>query len=86
MTFSFSKIDGFGAGGRPPAGNFVAIDLGAAGVDAGHVVRAAFDGGIIIRSDPYNSARFGERFVRVTTTVPKAVVDTFCEPPLRAAG
>ncbi len=42
---------------------------------------------ILIRHGSYHTAAFGARFIKVSTTVPEAWVDEFCEllPKLSAA-
>ena len=73
-----TELDGLTAIAFPAAGNFLAIDVAGAGLEAEDVVRATLARGIIIRSGGYTSEQFGNRFIRVTTTVPKAHIDRFC--------
>lgn len=63
---------------EPSSGNFLSIDVTDTGHDAETVVNAMLNAGFIIRSGAYTSPRFGNRFVRVTTTVPPADVEAFC--------
>jgi aspartate/methionine/tyrosine aminotransferase len=72
------ELEGLTAIAYPASGNFLAIDVSGAGLDAEDVVREMLDAGIVIRSGGYTSERFGNRFVRVTTTVPEAHINRFC--------
>lgn len=63
----------------PSFGNFLAVDVTGTGRTAEQIVRSTLDKGIVIRSGQYTSPRFGESFVRVTTTVPTRHVTLFCE-------
>ena len=47
-------------------------------VDAEAFVRKVLDAGFVIRSGAYTSPRFGDRFVRITTTVPPSDMTRFC--------
>jgi aspartate/methionine/tyrosine aminotransferase len=75
----------------PSSGNFVAVDVTGTGRTAEDVVSMALDAGFVIRSGGYTSPRFGDRFVRITTTVATADMQRFCEalpgllPPSRRA-
>jgi len=62
----------------PAAGNFLAIDVTGTGVGAEAIVKAVLDRGIVIRSGGYTSDGFGDRFVRVTATVPAEHIERFC--------
>jgi aspartate aminotransferase len=63
---------------RPSNGNFVAVDVAEAGYDAEEVVRGLLDAGFVVRSGAYTSPRFGNKFVRITTSIPLIEVDRFC--------
>jgi histidinol-phosphate/aromatic aminotransferase/cobyric acid decarboxylase-like protein len=62
----------------PSMGNFLAVDVTATGLDAETVVRRALVAGFVIRSGAYTSEQFGQKFIRVTTTVPTDYVEQFC--------
>jgi histidinol-phosphate/aromatic aminotransferase/cobyric acid decarboxylase-like protein len=62
----------------PSSGNFLAVDVSAMGCSSEQVVKKVLDAGFIIRSGGYTSPRFGNRFVRITTTVRPEYVDRFC--------
>ena len=42
------------------------------------MVVSALQHGFVVRSGVYTSPQFGDRFLRVTTTVPTAAVEKFC--------
>jgi hypothetical protein len=58
------------------------------GLDAEAFVRKVLDAGFVIRSGGYTSPRFGNRFVRVTTTVSVSDMTRFCStlPSLFTSG
>lgn len=74
-----SKIEGLKVLAYPSSGNFLALDVTGTGRGAEDVVSTVLESGFIIRSGGYTSPRFGDKFVRVTTTVPTADVARFCE-------
>ena len=78
LSACIDDLEGLTAIAYPAAGNFLAIDVAGAGLDAEDVVRETLESGIVIRSGGYTSQRFGSRFVRVTTTVPPAHIERFC--------
>ena len=63
----------------PPRANFVAIDVSGVGCTASAFVTAVVDEGVVVRDGVYTSSRFGERFIRATTTVPESDVARFVE-------
>ena len=69
-------------GARPlvtgDGGNFLAIDVTGTGRTAEQVVASALRHGFVVRSGVYTSPAYGDRFLRVTTTVPTADVDKLC--------
>jgi aspartate/methionine/tyrosine aminotransferase len=72
----------------PSSGNFLALDVTGTGLDAEAFVRKVLDAGFVIRSGGYTSPRFGNRFVRVTTTVSVSDMTRFCStlPSLFTSG
>lgn len=74
---SASTIGGVDPIVYPSQGNFVALDVSQSGLDPETLVRGMLEHNIIIRSGAYTSTRFGDRFVRVTTTVPTEYVQAF---------
>ena len=61
----------------PSQGNFVALEVAGLGIDSNALQRALRARGISIRSGSYGSPRFGDRFVRVVSTVPAEHVAAF---------
>ena len=55
---------------EPSQGNFVAVDIGASGWTAGGLCAALLERDVFIRPGTYQSPLFGERFVKVSTSVP----------------
>lgn len=61
----------------PSHGNFLAVDVSAAGWDAEGVCAALLDQEVFIRPGTYQSPAFGERFVKVSTSVPTEWAERF---------
>jgi aspartate/methionine/tyrosine aminotransferase len=83
-----AKVPGLKSLVYPSSGNFLAVDVTGTGYTAEEVVERVLAGGFVIRSGGYTSPRFGNRFVRITTTVPGEDVAKFCAalPSLLPAG
>ena len=62
---------------QPSQGNFLAVDVTGHGWTADQVCAALLEHDVFIRSGTYQSAAFGERFVKVSTSVPAAWADRF---------
>ncbi len=60
-------------------GNFVAMDVSAAGISPEKLVAAYAEQGIMIRQGGYHTKRYAERFVKISTTVPKPWMERFCD-------
>jgi aspartate/methionine/tyrosine aminotransferase len=75
---AIDKIPGLQTVVRPSSGNFIAVDVVGTGGDSEDIVRALLDVGFVVRSGAYTSPRFGNRFVRITTSIPAIEVDQFC--------
>jgi aspartate/methionine/tyrosine aminotransferase len=78
IQVAIDRIDGLSTVVRPSSGNFLAVDVEGAGYDSEQLVRALLDLGFVIRSGAYTSPRFGNKFVRITTSIPTTEVDQFC--------
>lgn len=63
----------------PSHGNFLVVETVGAGIRPEALVACYRKHGIMIRQGSYHTERFGERFVKVSTSVPAAWVDRFCE-------
>ncbi|GAA2902639.1 pyridoxal phosphate-dependent aminotransferase [Pseudonocardia halophobica] len=55
----------------PSHGNFVAVDIAGSGWSADALCAAMLERNVFIRPGTYQSPRFGERFVKVSTSVPE---------------
>lgn len=55
----------------PSHGNFIVIETGATGVTPEAIVEAARLDGVMIRQGAYHTEAFGDRFIKVSTTVPE---------------
>jgi len=73
------KVEGLRALVYPSAGNFLSVDVTGTGRTANDVVKAILESGFVVRSGGYTSPRFGDHFIRITTTVPTSSVESFCE-------
>jgi aspartate/methionine/tyrosine aminotransferase len=62
---------------EPSHGNFLAVDVGAAGWDAEALCDTLLAQDVFIRPGTYQSPAFGERFVKVSTSVPVAWAERF---------
>ncbi|MFZ5675556.1 MAG: pyridoxal phosphate-dependent aminotransferase [Pseudomonadota bacterium] len=72
------EAQGFKVPIHPSHGNFLVIETLAAGVRPEALVAAAKRESIMIRQGTYHTERFGDRFIKVSTTVPAEWVDTLC--------
>jgi aspartate/methionine/tyrosine aminotransferase len=63
----------------PSHGNFVAVDVAASGWHAEAVCDALLAQDVFIRPGTYQSPAFGERFVKVSTSVPVAWAERFAD-------
>jgi aspartate/methionine/tyrosine aminotransferase len=62
---------------EPSHGNFLAIDVSGPGWTADRVCAALLERDVFIRSGTYQSPAFGDRFVKVSTSVPTAWAERF---------
>lgn len=63
----------------PSHGNFLVLETAEAGIRPEALVECYRRQGIMIRQGTYHTARFGGRFVKVSTSVPGAWAERFCE-------
>ncbi len=61
----------------PSNGNFIIIECAKAGVSPESLVTAYQDHGIMIRQGAYHTPNFGDRFIKVSTSVPSSWVEEF---------
>lgn len=73
---AFLALPGFSLPVWPSHGNFLVVETGALRPEA--LVEAARRRGIMIRQGTYHTARFGERFVKVSTSVPPEWAERLC--------
>lgn len=74
-----SEINGLALPIYPSHGNFLVLETIGAGIRPEALVEAARRENMMIRQGTYHTERFGDRFVKVSTSVPEAWIDTFCE-------
>ncbi|MFA4914386.1 MAG: pyridoxal phosphate-dependent aminotransferase, partial [Burkholderiaceae bacterium] len=74
-----SRIPGLHLPVYPSQANLLIMETLDAGVKPEALVAAYQTEGIMIRQGTYHTQRFGERFVKISLTVPEAWCDRFCE-------
>jgi aspartate/methionine/tyrosine aminotransferase len=62
---------------EPSQGNFLAVDISGSGWSSDALCAAMLERDVFIRSGTYQSPRYGERFVKVSTSVPPDWADRF---------
>ncbi|GGF61228.1 aminotransferase [Azorhizobium oxalatiphilum] len=72
-------IPGFALPVTPSHGNFLVLETIGVGIKPEALVEAARRQDMMIRQGTYHTERFGDRFVKVSTSVPEGWVDIFCE-------
>jgi len=77
LKAAVEAVPGFRVLVYPSQTNFLAVDVAASGYHPAFLAAALLDRGVHIRHGGYNSPRFGDRFFRVGSTVPRAWVDRF---------
>lgn len=60
-------------------GNFLVLETASTGVSPEAIVEAARREGVMIRQGRYHTAAFGDRFIKVSTSVPAQWAERFCE-------
>jgi histidinol-phosphate aminotransferase len=71
-------IDGLKLPIYPSHGNFLVLETVEAGIRPEALVECYRRQGIMIRQGTYHTQRFGDRFVKVSTSVPSPWVEKFC--------
>lgn len=71
------RIAGMSVAVYPSQANFLVIECEAAGLKPEALVSAFAEHGIQVRQGAYHTARFGHRFIKVSTTVPRSWADAF---------
>lgn len=72
-------VEGLSVPVYPSQANLLMIETVKAGVGPEALVAAFQGAGIMIRQGSYHTKRFGDRFVKVSLTVPELWADRFCE-------
>ncbi|SON56800.1 Histidinol-phosphate aminotransferase [Hartmannibacter diazotrophicus] len=75
---AFAKLPGFSLPVWPSQGNFLVIETTESGLRPEALVAAFSREGVMIRQGSYHTETFGDRFIKVSTTVPKAWAEKFC--------
>jgi aspartate aminotransferase len=74
-----ARVRGMKVAVYPSQANFLVVECIEAGIKPEALCDAYRAEGIMIRQGTYHTPRFGHRFVKVSTTVPEAWADAFCE-------
>ncbi|ROR23089.1 aspartate/methionine/tyrosine aminotransferase [Comamonas sp. BIGb0124] len=74
-----ARVPGLSIPVYPSQANLLVIETVAAGIRPEALVAAYQAEGIMIRQGTYHTKTFGDRFVKVSLTVPEAWADAFCE-------
>jgi aspartate aminotransferase len=77
LRAAVEAIPGFRVLVYPSQTNFLAVDVSGSGYHPVFLAAALLERGVHIRHGGYNSPRFGDRFFRVGSTVPRTWVDRF---------
>jgi aspartate/methionine/tyrosine aminotransferase len=75
---AIASIEGFKLPIDPSHGNFLVLETAEAGIRPEALVECYRRQGIMIRQGTYHTERFGDRFVKVSTSVPSPWVEKFC--------
>jgi histidinol-phosphate aminotransferase len=75
---AIAPIDGLKLPIYPSHGNFLVLETVEAGIRPEALVECYRRQGIMIRQGTYHTQRFGDRFVKVSTSVPSLWVEKFC--------
>ncbi|MBU0584433.1 MAG: pyridoxal phosphate-dependent aminotransferase [Alphaproteobacteria bacterium] len=70
---------GFSVAVYPSNGNFLVIETVAVNIRPEALVAAAKEEGIMIRQGTYHTERFGDRFIKISTSVPTEWADILCD-------
>jgi histidinol-phosphate/aromatic aminotransferase/cobyric acid decarboxylase-like protein len=76
---AFAKLPGFEVPVFPSQANFIVVECSKAGVAPEALVSALGEHDIMVRQGTYHTPRFGHRFVKISTTVPKAWAQALCD-------
>ncbi|WP_285410898.1 pyridoxal phosphate-dependent aminotransferase [Variovorax sp. efr-133-TYG-130] len=76
---AFAKLPGFLVPVFPSQANFIVVECTGAGVTPEALVTALGEHDIMVRQGTYHTPRFGHRFIKISTTVPKAWAQALCD-------
>ena len=76
---AFAELPGFEVPVFPSQANFIVVECSGAGVTPEALVSALGEHDIMVRQGTYHTPRFGHRFVKISTTVPKAWAQALCD-------
>ncbi|MDP5252563.1 MULTISPECIES: pyridoxal phosphate-dependent aminotransferase [unclassified Vibrio] len=79
VAHAVSQIPGLHVPIYPSQANLLIIETVEAGIDPKALVAAYQTKGIMIRQGIYHTQKFGDRFVKVSLTVPEEWADQFCQ-------
>jgi aspartate/methionine/tyrosine aminotransferase len=75
---AFAELPGFRLPVYPSNGNFLVIECDQAGIRPEALCAVMAKHGIMIRQGSYHTKQFGDRFIKVSLTVPRAWAEEFC--------
>ncbi|MBN8758624.1 MULTISPECIES: pyridoxal phosphate-dependent aminotransferase [Variovorax] len=76
---AFNALPGFLVPVFPSQANFIVVECTGAGVTPEALVTALGERDIMVRQGTYHTPRFGHRFIKISTTVPKAWAQALCD-------
>jgi histidinol-phosphate/aromatic aminotransferase/cobyric acid decarboxylase-like protein len=79
MVKAAAESEGFVLPVYPSQGNFLVVETVMTGLRPEALVAACKREGIMIRQGTYHTERFGDRFIKISTSVPTPWVETFCD-------
>lgn len=79
LADAVARVDGLHLPVYPSQANLLIVETGNAGVRPEALVAAYQTEGVMIRQGTYHTKRFGDRFVKISLTVPEAWADRCCE-------
>jgi len=79
IVAAFSRLPGFHVPVFPSQANFIVVECTDAGITPEALVSALAEHDIMVRQGAYHTPRFGHRFVKISTTVPKAWAQALCD-------
>ncbi|MFC4274115.1 pyridoxal phosphate-dependent aminotransferase [Achromobacter aloeverae] len=79
LAEAVARVDGLRLPVYPSQANLLIVETGDAGVRPEALVASYQTEGVMIRQGTYHTKRFGDRFVKISLTVPEAWADRCCE-------